>query len=518
MDIILENLRKKFGDKYDYLKLYDVIYDEENSQCIVTFLYPMTMKEVDDNTRQEIENFVSNYLSLHCEVKVKFKKSFNDDRILRKDIKKFIDTNFKAISIYLDENQIEIKEENDNIFVTLLIGESIKAFYDSNKVSSKIYQFLNDNNIGNFVVEAVVSEKYEINKEVGDVEVVVEAKRKVRYQVEYIKKIVGQRFAPEPELIKHQETPKQGVILAGFVSNLNCREYVAKSGKLKGQNKKLYSFTLDDGKKIDCVYFCARVNEKNMESLENDMFVLCLGNLEYGLTGKLTYYPKNIAYASQKEKLTDVIEEEEKSTIDSHKQIVFAKKYNYTMQSDLFMEEIKHNDFIMNNTFVIYDLETTGLDHQNDEIIEIGAVKIENGEVTEYFSSFVKPKKPIPAEATKINNITNDMVKDAPEIADVLIDFYRFCQGSTVGGYNSDDFDNKFIKAAAKKVGFNFDTTFIDVLILARQSKITPRNFKLISVCQFLGIDLVDAHRAYNDAFATAKVLLKLNEINEKIS
>jgi len=513
MDIILENLRKKYGDKYDYLKLYDIVYDRENSQCIVTFLYPMTMREVNEEARREIEEFTKNYLSLNAEVKVKFKKSFNDFRILKKDIKRFIDDNFKAISIYLSEEQIEINEVGEKISIKLHIGESIKAFYDSNKISAKVYQFLNENNIGEFIVDSFVDKDFEIEKEVGEVEVIVEAKRKVRYKVEYIKKIVGSNIAPEPELIKHQDKPKQGVILAGFVSNLSSKEYVAKSGKSKGQTKKLYTFTLDDGKKLDCVYFASKSNEKNIESLENEMFILCLGNLEYGLTGKLTYYPRSMAYAAQKEKLVEVQEEEEKTTIDSHKQVVFAQKYNYTMQSDLFAKEVNYNDFIKNNTFVIYDLETTGLSPQDDEIIEIGAVKIENGEVTEYFSTFVEPTKPIPEEATKINNITNEMVKGSPKMADALIDFYRFCQGSVVGGYNSDDFDNKFIKAGAKKVGFNFDNTFIDVMKIARQSKIGPKNFKLISVCQYLGIELVDAHRAYNDSFATAKVLLKLNEI-----
>lgn len=515
MDILTENLKKIYGDKYDYLKLYDVIYDETNGQCIVTFLYPMTMKEVDDNAREEIESFVSKYLDLNAEVKVKFKKSFNDFRILRKEIKRFIDENFKAISFYLKEEQIFIENgEGEKILVSLHIGESIAEYYVSNKVSAKIYQFLNENNIGDFVVDYMVDNSFEIEKEIGDVEVVVEAKRKVRYQVEYIKKIVGSNIAPEPELIKHQDKPKQGVILAGFVSNLNSKEYVAKSGKSKGQTKKLYTFNLDDGKKIECVFFCSKTNEKAIESLENEMFVLCLGNLENGLTGKLTYYPRSIAYAAQKEKLEEVIEQEEKSTIDSHKQVVFAQKYNYTKQEDLFTKEIHYTDFIKNNVFVIYDLETTGFDNVNDEIIEIGAVKIVDGEVTEYFSTFVEPTKPIPPDATKVNNITDDMVKGAPKIADAIIDFYRFCKGAIVGGYNSDEFDNKFIKAASKKVGFNFDNAFIDVIKLARQASIAPRNFKLISVCQYLGIDLVDAHRAYNDAFATARVLLKLNEID----
>lgn len=512
MDILTELLKKKFGDKYDYLKFYDVIYDRASGECVVTFLYPMTMKDVPQEAREEIEREVSEYLRLHATTKVKFKKSFNDVRILKRDIKHFVDTNFKAVSIYLTEEQIEIENIDDKILVTIHLNSAIKDYYEANKISSKIRQFLVENNIGDFVVDMKVDDSFVIQKDVGDVEILVEQKRKIRYQVEYVKKIVGGTIAPEPELIKNQASPKQSVILAGFVSNLNMKEYVAKSGLSKGKNKKLYTFNLNDGAKIECVYFCPKTNEKLIESLENDMYVLCLGNLDFNFNGKLTYYPKNIAYASQIEKIEDIVEEEQKNTITNHKQTIFGQKYSYTMQSDLFAQDVKYNDYIMNNTFVIYDLETTGLSSATDDIIEIGAVKIEKGKVTEYFSTFVNPQKHIPDEATQINNITDDMVKDAPNISDAIIDFYRFCQGSIVGGYNSDNFDNKFIKSASKKVGFNFDNDFIDVMVIATHSNLAPKNFKLISVCQYLGISLVDAHRAYNDAFATAKVLLKLNE------
>lgn len=514
MDILTEQLKKKFGSKYDYLKLFDVVYDKENMECIATFLYPMTMKEMSEESREEIEDFVSSYLSLNAKTKVKFKKSFCDERLLRRDVKRFIDDNFKAISVYLSEDQIKISENEDGINVSLLVGEQIKKFYEANKVSSAIHKFLLENNIGKFSVDAVLDKNFEIQEEIEDVEVVVEAKRRLRYKVEPINKIVGNDIPPEPEFIKNQDKPKEGVILAGYVAGLNQKEFIVKKGRMAGQTKRYYTFTIDDGKKIDCVYFCSKKNENFMDGLENNMFVLCLGNTEIGFNGKLTYYLKHITFASQIDNLVEMEEEEEKNTIDSHKQVVYAQKYNYTKQDDLFAENIKYNDYILENSFVIYDLETTGLDPQNDEIIEIGAVKIVDGKVDEYFSSFVKPTKPIPEETTKINNITNEMVKDAPPIKDVLIDFYRFCSACVVGGYNSDDFDNKFIKANAKKIGFNFYNDFIDVMKISRTSKIAPKNFKLISVCKYLGIDLVGAHRAYNDAFATAQVLLKLNEIS----
>lgn len=513
MDLLFDFLRKKFGDKYNYLKLYDVVLDKNGSECFVTFLYPMSMAGIDDETRKELEEAVREFLNINAKLSVKFKKSFCDPRLLKKDIKRFIDENFKAISVYLSDEQIDIEEKDDKIVVKFYIGNEIKKFYEANKVSVAVHNFLICNNIGQFDIEAVVDEKYEVKNDVGVVDVVVEAKKRLRYSVTPLKKIVGKDIPPEPEFIKNQDKPKESVILAGYVAGLNQKTFVAKKGKFAGKEKKYYTFTLNDGKSVDCVYFCPKMYEQAIEGLENEMFVLCIGNLEFGLGGKLTYYIRSITYASQKDNLEEIEQEEEKNTVDNHKQVVFGQKYNYTKQSDLFTKSVKYTDYIMQNKFVIYDLETTGLDPQNDEIIEIGAIKIENGEITEYFSTFVHPTKPISAEATSINNITNEMVADAPNITDAIIDFYRFCSGCIVGGYNSDDFDNKFVKNASKKVGFNFESQFIDVFKIARASGIYPKNFKLISVCKFLGIDLVGAHRAYNDAFATACVLLKLNEI-----
>ena len=205
MDILAEQLKKKFGSKYDYLKLFDVVYDKENMECIATFLYPMTIKEMSEEARSEIEEVVSAYLGLNAKTKVKFKKSFCDERLLRKDVKRFIDENFKAISVYLSEDQIQITEDENGITVSLLVGEEIKRFYEANKVSGAIHKFLLENNIGTFNVEAVLDKDYEIQDEIEDVEVVVEAKRRLRYKVEPIKKIVGKDIPAEPEFIKNQD-------------------------------------------------------------------------------------------------------------------------------------------------------------------------------------------------------------------------------------------------------------------------------------------------------------------------
>lgn len=163
---------------------------------------------------------------------------------------------------------------------------------------------------------------------------------------------------------------------------------------------------------------------------------------------------------------------------------------------------------------MVYDLETTGLDPETCDIIEIGAIKIEKGRITKKFATFVNPGKHIPDEASAINHITDDMVAGSPKIEDVIVDFYKFCEGCIISGYNNNNFDNNFLKKAYQKAGLKFNVESLDVMLLARGGRIKTTNFKLTTVAAALGIELSNAHRAYNDAFATAKVLLKLNEIS----
>ena len=170
----------------------------------------------------------------------------------------------------------------------------------------------------------------------------------------------------------------------------------------------------------------------------------------------------------------------------------------------------------MNNDIVVFDIETTGLDPESDEITELGAVKIEHGEVTEKFSSFVKPNIRIPKEVENLTGISNEMVAFAPKVEDVIEDFYNWSRGCILSGHNIAGFDMKFIRKAGSKIGLKFDNQIIDTLIVARQSSLRVPNYKLGTLVKALGLVLVDAHRAFNDAYATAQVLMELNREKNK--
>ena len=103
------------------------------------------------------------------------------------------------------------------------------------------------------------------------------------------------------------------------------------------------------------------------------------------------------------------------------------------------------------------------------------------------------------------------MVASAPRIEDVVIDFYNWSRDCIISGYNIVGFDLKFIKKVANRLGLSFNNTVIDAYIVAKQANIHPSNYKLGTVVKLLGLTLTGAHRAFNDAYATAQVLMELN-------
>ena len=126
-----------------------------------------------------------------------------------------------------------------------------------------------------------------------------------------------------------------------------------------------------------------------------------------------------------------------------------------------------NNNYIDN--YVVFDLETTGCNPVNDYIIEIGAIKIENGEIHSVYNQMINPKIATPPLITNITGITNDMVKDKPTIDEVLEDFLVFCKEDYILGHNI-SFDYRFIKAKCYKRGYSFNKKAFDTLEIARKS------------------------------------------------
>lgn len=163
------------------------------------------------------------------------------------------------------------------------------------------------------------------------------------------------------------------------------------------------------------------------------------------------------------------------------------------------------------DTYVVFDIETTGFSPKNDKIIEIGAVKVCDGKVIDRFSSFVNPERAIPFNITELTSIEDGMVKDAPIINKVLPEFLDFCKGSVLVAHNA-GFDCSFIKANCKNLSLEFSFSILDTVPLARFLYPDLKRVKLNIIAKYLGISLENHHRAVDDAKATAEILLKCFE------
>lgn len=166
--------------------------------------------------------------------------------------------------------------------------------------------------------------------------------------------------------------------------------------------------------------------------------------------------------------------------------------------------------------FTVIDLETTGLDPLYDEIIEIGAIRYRAGVEAEVFSSLVRPEEEIDEFISDLTGITNEMLKDAPPIGEILPAFLAFTGEDTVVGHNV-NFDINFIYDAAAALGLDaFSNDYLDTMRLSRRLFPEERHHRLKDMVQRFGIDQAVAHRAVDDCRATAASLIYMyDHINE---
>lgn len=193
-----------------------------------------------------------------------------------------------------------------------------------------------------------------------------------------------------------------------------------------------------------------------------------------------------------------------------------AKKYNikiiYGVEGYLVDDgvpiAIDAGNRTLDDTYVVFDIETTGLSYKNDKIIEIGAVKIKEGKVIDKYSTFVNPKKVIPDKIVELTGIYDYMVKDAPTIEEVLPKFIDFIEDSILVAHNA-NFDVSFIKKNCKDLGIHFHSATLDTIPLCKFVYPELKRYKLNVVAKHLGIPLLNHHRAVEDAKTTGDILLR---------
>lgn len=511
-DVLLDQINKQFSDEFFYLKIASVIYNKSEKTCSINFIYPENIPYISTEQKQKISNFLTSKLNLNAKIILKFKKSYIDKDIISKHILAVLKTLYSSLASLVNQN-IKIEIIDNVVNVKLGISEKYLKTYDKDEIKQNLKKEMLKNFCAEFEFDFIDGEELdyknisqtkleEISKKLTDYKVTP------RYKVSEVIKVIGGDIEPQPEFLEQILSAKSSVILAGKIEN-----FTKKSFKRTKQGKEIekiyYIFLLNEGtKKISCIYFCPKSNIQKMDKLHDGNEIIILADIKKEIK-HLTAHIRKISLCKMPETKTLVGKLEEPKEFN----VVKPEKLTSVVQHSLFGEKnsVNYNENINKNTFVVFDVETTGIDVESCELIEIGAVKIVNGVYAEKLQTLIKPKEKISSFITEMTGITNEMVQDAPTAENVIKDFYLFSKGAILAGYNV-NFDMKFVEKIAGNIGLKFENEVQDVLIFARQN-LHASNYKLKTIVNALGIKLVDAHRAYNDAYATAEVLLKLSQV-----
>lgn len=516
MDAILSRFNEITNDEYSYLVLESVDVDIRAKTVTVNLIYPEPQEAKTRADEKKISDAISSVMRLKSNLVVHLTKSHFEPEYFREKFVTFMSA-YPSVQPFIKKENVACVKRGDYDFeINVKIDDAIydqvvrrKIADDVKKMIARSYcekiefsfvPFVNEN-ATDYIAEAEEELKQKVYDSTGGHVIVPEN------PVEFI----GKRIDDNSGYISDATHEADGVVYCGKVSDFTECTRKPKEGEEVG--RKFYKFTLTDPTgSLKCLYFPRKVeNEALISQLKDGDEVVTKGSLkENSFRGQKTYdmFVRAISYC----KVPDSVERDE-PTFKAGKEykIVLPEPYVERTQTNMFDVRTEPPAFLRGKTFVVFDLETTGLDTRDCYIIEIGAVKVQDGVITETFSTYCNPHEHIDARITSLTSITDDDVENAPDTEAILPDFYKFSENATFVGHNV-GFDIGFLNVAARRAGMHFDNRSMDTMDLARKYLHGLKNYKLDTVLKHFGLINAHAHRAIHDATATAKAFIKLCE------
>jgi len=495
---------------YNGLKFKDAEFVTRTNTLNVNFLYNPKLFMLADNA-MKIEKHIKDCVKENINISTKFIKCSLEENSIAIYVYTTICNNFPALSKDFHSTDIKVEINELNIALTLSLIPQIYDYAIQSHRELDIKAKLEENFYGTFSVRFVKKSDY------TGIEDAIESQMEFQNSIKILEEKTVYKISNMQHIFNKAdynlaiEFSKASENLAdccvcGKIVRVDKRTYKRKSsvnGETKFNDRIFYTINIsNEGKYLNCSIFPHVAEEQRGDVLQVGQNVAMQGKFET-YNGRLNFVAKSLCVCDY-EKYTPPVKFK---SVNEKYHTVFPEEYIDYSQSGMFDETVNLKE--KDKSFVVFDLETTGLDSKTNEIIEIGAVKIAGGKIVSTFSTFIKPSVSIPDEITDLTGITNKMVEDSPSINYVLPDFYKYCYGSALVAHNI-AFDYGFLSNIAKKMNYNFDNEQYDTLNMARQKLLGLKNFKLETVAERLNVSLVGAHRAVNDAMATAKCFLEL--------
>ena len=487
--------------KLNKARLNSIEIDRENQEITYNFISDNYVPE--QLCEKVLAVMESNTIPAFKSVKVVVKKIVSNDELINNTIYQYLKDNFPSISIFLKPTDVISTVVADTVKYTLRLTEDGVTYVNKNGTIRKLNEFLSKNFCSNFAGSTVVKENEEtvslISEEVYNSEL-----KKIEHRTIKVEDVVVIDDENMGDVALYVEDAVSGqVTVCGVITEIFEKE--TKKGK------PFFIIRIDDTTgKTGGVYFSKKSTLSKIRDLKEGDAIIARGSIgDYNGKSSLTFdkinrctFPKNFV---KKEKYKNKAPREYKTVFPEPATIVKASS---VFDDNVLPEELK------SNVYVVFDLETTGLDLMNNGITEIGAVKIINGEIKEHFTTLVKPDYFISEKITELTGITEEMVKDSPKISSVIPDFMKFIDGAILVAHNA-EFDVKFIKRFAGVEEYEINNKVLDTMDLARKYLPQLRKNDLATIAEYFGI-IFHHHRALSDAYATAEAFIELMKIKAR--
>lgn len=434
-------------------------------------------------------------------VNVYISKIVSNDELINNEIIKFINENYPSISTFLKSTDVRSMVMGDIVKYVVRLTEDNVDYFNKSGAVAKLNDYLSKRFCSDFTGGLEVKEPEETVSLLSE-EVYRSELQKIEHRTIKVLDMYPIDDPTMEDLATYIEDVLSGdILVCGRITDIAERE--TKNGK------PFFIIHLDDTTgKISGVYFSKKNTYNKIKELKVDDEIIVHGSVgEYQGRKSITFdkinrctFPKDF-----------VKKDKYKKTAPKDYSLIFPSPATTIKISSVFDTTGNLPEELTNTDYVVFDLETTGLELMSNGITEIGAVKISKGKIVEQFTSLIKPDYPITQEIVNLTGITEELVKNAPKISSVIPDFMKFIENSVLVAHNA-DFDLKFIKRFAGAEDYEVKNKVLDTVEISRQCLPQLKRNDLHTLADYFNITF-HHHRALSDSYATAEIFIELMKI-----
>lgn len=476
------------------IKIKNVKIDKNDLSVLVKFI---NNKSVNEEICKQIEEIILQFIPSNFTVKVETEKIKADKELVEQTLYEWLISKRKyLVGVVLREDFVYSEEEQE---LTLELSESEEQLFKNGKILESLKDFLDESFCEDIKIRIVGREEREIDVAESEVDFSEIEKIKVRtIKVNNVRSYISYSEGDLAVYVADAINMRSEVTVCGIITG------VRQLATSKGKAMFLIDFTDKTGR-LTGKFFPAKDKVKFVASLKEGTAIIVSGEMsEYN--GRNDFKINNIGLCDFPE---DFVPERipAKKVPAKYKKIFPSEIEDYS-QMNMFKQDFAVPECLMGKTFVVFDVETTGLDITNDRITEIGAVRIVDGKIVDCFTTLVNPQVKISAKITELTGIDDEMVRSKPTFSEICGDFYKYIDGAVMVAHNA-SFDMSMMRAHFDRENYVFQNDYYDTLKISRSTVKGLSNYKLNTVCDHFGIEFLH-HRAMSDAHATAKLFIEL--------